>query len=376
MNKAREVAFKVLQYAALGYIAYVLAQRLSLGHWVMIGMLAAMIVAHEFGHWIIARLCGFKVDTFSVGFGSSPRLYLGKLWGTEFQITPWLAGGYVSINPMDEEFAKSPARHRAAVLFAGPLMNLLLAIGLIFVSFAVVGQPVPHFDRVSVQGLSDQVTIARDAGLQVGDKIVSIGGNNVTNVQEMRKAFGDAKGSKTAVVVERAGQLVTLNMVPSPQGLVGLMAEQKVLSLDYQPLGIAESAKRAVVMPVDMCGKMVWGIGLMTGLVERPPEIPAEATEVHGIVAIVQWGAAALEQGWFSFLMTLAMINLNLFFLNLLPIPVLDGGHLLFIAWEKVTGRKVSPEVYGALCTIFALLLFALMFYALYNDFARPVRFR
>ncbi len=376
MQSAVGSVFKVVQYAALGYIAYLAVTYLTLPMWVMIGMLAAMIVAHEFGHWVIARLCGFEVETFSVGFGSSPRIYLGKYWGTEFQITPWLLGGFVSINPMDDGFRQSAAWKRAAVLFAGPLMNLFLALALIFSAFAFVGQPVPHYDGVSVAQLDTRVTIAKDAGLQVGDKIVSIAGQPVNNIQDMRKLFAAAKGAKVDLVVERGGNQVNLSLAPNAQGLIGVMTEQKLASISYEPQSLSESASRAVSVSTDACGKMFWWIGIKLGMVQVPADLPAGATDLHGVVAIVQWGAAALEQGWFSFLMTLAMINLNLFLLNLLPIPVLDGGHLLFISWEKSTGRPVSPPVYAAICNLFALALFALMFVAIYNAIAHPVRFK
>lgn len=344
------------------------------GHWAMIAALMLMIVVHEFGHWFLARIFGFKTPVFSVGFGSSPRLYLGKFWDTEFQITPWLAGGYVKIDPTDEDFTSKAAWKRALVLVGGVTMNVLTVVVLSFLLFTTVGERSYAPQAVAVQQVDNTITIARDAGIQSGDEFVSVDGKAVHSAKELAQGLQAHKdGSGAVIVVRRNGSDVTVNVAPNADGRVGVSLAEKYAA-SYHRYGLVDGAARSVTFTYDAGVGMVRGLGMMLHLVPLPEGAPEGAADVHGIVAIVQMGAMAFNDGLYSFVMIVCMISMNLAFLNILPIPLLDGGHLLFLGWEKLTGRALSKETQGKVGMIFFFLLIGLMVFGLFNDIFNPVR--
>ena len=346
------------------------------GHWAMIAALLLMIVVHEFGHWFLARIFGFKTPVFSVGFGSSPRLYLGKFWETEFQLTPWLAGGYVKIDPTDADFTSKAAWKRALVLVGGVTMNVLTVVVLSFLLFTTVGERSFVPSAVQVQATDNTVTIARDAGLRAGDKFVSVDGVAVHSAQELAKDLkAHANGTVAHVVVNRGGADMAVDVTPNADGRVGVaLAEQYTAS--YHKYGIVDGATRSVAFTYEAGAGMVKGLGMMLHIVPLPQGAPAGAADVHGIVAIVQIGAMAFNDGLYSFVMLVCMISMNLAFFNILPIPMLDGGHLLFLGIEKLRGKPMNPEIQGRLSMIFLFLLLSLFAYGLFNDLFNPVRFK
>lgn len=348
---------------------------LPASYWVFLGGLAFLIVAHEFGHWFVARSLGFEVKTFSVGVGQ-PAVKLGRLWGTDFQITPWLIGGFVSIDPTDPKFQASKVWKRAAVMAAGVTMNTLLAVVMAFWMFAGIGDRSYQFDSVTVQQLSPTATAARDAGVQVGDQIVSIDGQPVRTPEDA-VALIRAHKQPTAVdiAVKRNGTDVHVSVVKDDNGYVGIVPGGNAREV-YTRLSPGDAAVKSVKMTADGLYRTAQWVGIKIGLVPKPPELPDEAMQVHGIIAIAQMGASAVDAGLFQFLFILWMLNINLAVLNLLPLPVLDGGHLLFLGYEKVRGKPLPAAVQGWLMLVFGLLLFAFMIYAAVNDIVNPINFR
>lgn len=342
----------------------------ELGHWAMLGGLILLIVLHEFGHWFVARLFGFEVPIFSVGFGSSPRIVFGKFWGTEFQLTPWLIGGYVKIDPTAESFQSKAIWKRASVMAAGVVMNVLLSVVLIWTLFGAVGQREVQFTSVNVQEVSQTITVARDAGLQAGDQILSVEGVKVSSPAEFAAQVQGGTPPLT-VEVKRGSEVLSFEVTPQ-NGKIGIVmgGTQEVV---YHKMGFFEAAYASVKFNVDITKQMFAGLGMMVGLVEVPSSVPDGAADVHGLVAIVQIGASAFDAGLYSFVFMLALISMNLAIMNILPVPVLDGGHLLFLAVEKVRGKPLSKEVQGTLGMIFMFLLFGLMFLGLYNDIFKPI---
>jgi regulator of sigma E protease len=344
------------------------------GHWAMIAALMLMIVVHEFGHWFLARLFGFNAPVFSVGFGSKPRLYLGKLWGTEFQITPWLFGGYVKIDPTDGDFTSKAAWKRASVLVGGVAMNVLTVVVLAFAMFTTVGERHAVPTAVQVQQVDTTITIARDAGIQPGDQFVSVDGKPVSSAKELSQSIGAHKdGTPATVVVRRGAEDVTVTVTPNSDGRIGIALGERY-EVQYKKYGITDGAARAVGFTADMGVQMFRGIGMMIGLVETPQGLPAGATDVHGLVAVVQMGEMAFNDGAYSFLMLVMLMSMNLAVFNILPIPLLDGGHLMFLGWEKLTGRPLNKDVQGRISQIFFFLLIALMLFGLFNDIFRPIQ--
>lgn len=345
---------------------------LPANYWVFFGGLAFLIVAHEFGHWFVARSLGFEVEIFSVGFGQ-PAVKLGRLWGTNFQITPWLIGGYVSINPTDPKFQASKVWKRAAVMAAGVTMNTLLAVLMAFWMFAGIGDRSYQYDSVTVQQLSAKSTAARDAGVQVGDRLVTIDGRKV-NSPDDAVALIRAHRQPTAVdiVVDRNGTELHVPVVKDGQGYVGIVPGGTAHEV-YTRLSPGDAAVKSVNMTADGLYRTAQWVGIKIGLVAKPPELPDEAMQVHGIIAIAQMGASAVDAGLFQFLLILWMLNVNLAVINLLPLPVLDGGHLLFLGYEKVRVKPLSTVLQGRLMYVFGLLLFGFMIYAAVNDVIHPI---
>lgn len=350
---------------------------LSAGAWAMLGALAVLVVAHEFGHWVVARAFGIPVETFSVGLGSSPRLVLGKLWGTEFQVTPWLLGGFVSINPTDDTFRTCAAWKRASVLVAGVVMNVIVAVLLLFMLFATVGEQKRELVGISVSDFpaKAQASPARDAGMAVGDRIVSIGGKPVHSFAELRAALSASKGVPVEVAVERAGTSMTFTVTPNGEGLIGFIPAGQV-ETTYRPMNLGEAASRSVTLPAVAAYEMGKGLLIMMGALPTPEGLPEGASDVRGVVAIVQVGAAAYENGLYNFVILVVMISLNLAVLNILPIPLLDGGHLMFLGIETLMGRPLDPRIQNALSFAGLVLILSLFFLGLFNDVFRPLKLK
>jgi regulator of sigma E protease len=345
--------------AVLGLAAWYL----TAGQWMMVAAMMLIICGHEIGHWLPARIFGFNVPTFSIGFGS-PAIRLGRLWGTDFQITPWLLGGYVKIDPNDAEFVSHPAWKRLVVMLGGVTMNLVMAVVLLIGACAIIGKPVPQYTVGHV--LSVDAPAAR-AGLHDGDIILAVDSTPVHEAQEIVTAFGKhADGSNVYVLVERDGKKLTLTVQPD-HGKIGIQIGAK---LTYEPMSVPAAAKQGVVFTGQLLKTTVDGIGMQFGLVEAPKGVD---THVHGMVGIVQMGGVAAQQGVFSFIWLMAALNIALLVFNILPIGILDGGHVAYIVYEKISGRRVPQNVQGVIAVVSLALVLTLFAYGLYNDFMYPV---
>lgn len=358
----------------------------------MIAGLALLIIVHEFGHWLAAQMLGFKTPIFSIGFGK-PYFVLGNWRNTEFRITPWLLGGYVALPEMGDEssakefmkanglepqgfvYQRKAIWKRAVVAVAGVTMNIVLAVVLLFGLFATQGVPTQEAvpNTVVIYNVdATTVTIARDAGLQGGDRVVSIDGRTVATVDDVRNGLSAKPSQPVVVVVERTGQNVNVTLTPTADGKIGVAMGPQVRQT-FKEVSVGEAAKLSVAGTYNGVTGILHGLGMMVGIVEKPANLPDGATDVHAIVGIVQYGADMFAQGFAPFVMFLVMISLNLAVFNLLPIPILDGGHLVFLALEKVRGRPLSPQTQGLLYTVFFFLFMALLALGLYNDFANPI---
>lgn len=360
----------------------------------MIAGLSILIIVHEFGHWFVAQLLGFKTPIFSIGFGK-PYIVFARFRGTEFRLTPWLIGGYVAIPELGDEtsakewmkasniddsnfnFEYKAIWKRALVAVAGVVMNVILAVVLLFGLFAAKGVPyqdvVPNTVIVYNVEASKDVTIAKDAGIQSMDRIVAINGQPVSTFEEVRDALQANKGNSITITVLRNGTEVSITLTPSAEGKIGVSMGPEVVQ-KFKEVGAGEAATLAVTGTYNGLTGILKGFGMMVGLVEKPADLPENATDVHAIVGIVQLGASMFEQGLLDFVMFLVMISLNLAVFNILPIPLLDGGHLMFMAIEKVRGKPLSREVQGKILSIFFMLFMLLLAYGLFNDFTKPIR--
>lgn len=346
--------------------------------------LCLLITIHELGHWLVARLFGFQTPVFSIGFGKREwSLVLGTFWQTEFRIAPILAGGYVSIPELlDEtslnEIAKQngeapktyrtfPVWQRIAVAAAGVTFNVISALIMVFALFAIWGQPDYKVSSTYIRDLSPTVLVATGAGLQPKDQFVSVGGAPIVSPDDLSKALKSNKGQPVEVVVKRGGGEVNVTLTPTADGTIGIVIGANGERV-YKPLGVGEAAAKSVTVTGDTLVMTVKGMGMMVGLVPKPANISDKDMEVRGIVGIVQMGAGTLDTGVFDFVWFLVVISLNLAVMNILPIPMLDGGHIVFFLWEGVTGKPVNAAIKARLSNIFVMLLLSLFLLGLFND--------
>ncbi|MBX9665972.1 MAG: site-2 protease family protein [Candidatus Obscuribacterales bacterium] len=353
----------------------------------MVGALMFLILIHEFGHWIVARLLGFRTPVFSIGFGKRNwSLVLGKFWDTEFRLSPILLGGYVSIPELGDEtsvkdyegdafkgFTNHPYWKKMAVTVAGVTMNFLFAIVCITLMFSIMGQPRMDVSATKIGGFDPKVTLAKDAGLQPDDVFVSVDGKPVKMPEDLLKAVQSRKNQPTKIVVSRNGKPVEVEVTPNAEGRIGIQ-----LGVDaersYERMGLWTATKTGVSKSCEAVVMMFKGIGMMIGFVEKPAGLPDQALEVHGVVGIVQMGGQAFDRGLFDFFWLVAMMSINLAIMNILPIPLLDGGHVVFFTIEKVTGKPVPMEARERIYKFFGMLLIMLTVWGLFNDFARPIQ--
>jgi regulator of sigma E protease len=331
--------------------------------------LAFLMVVHEGGHYLAARYFGMRVTRFSIGFG--PAFYKKKPKGssTTYQIAiiPFLA--YVQIagmNPFEEidakdkgSYANAQLHARIITIFAGPLANYLVASVLFFVAFIVGGQMVLTTAVDVVPGGA-----AASAQMQSGDKVVEISGAPISDWDQVRNLVADSAGKPLRIVVERSGQRVTLVVVPEAkgekgEGRVGIMARTQSV-----PVSVGDAAVLAVEEPP----RIVYGlvIGIVQMVVQRVKP------ELSGPVGIVNEMAKAVERGFAYYVSFVGGLSAYLAGFNLLPIPALDGGRLMFLGYEAATRKRPNAKVEAHVHAVGLIMLLTLVVaVTVFSDFAR-----
>jgi len=353
--------------------------------------LAVLMIVHEAGHYFAARAFGMRVTKFSIGFGPTffkiqpeegfwwfttlgDRIKLKlfkhnpeKHGPTVFQVAmiPFLA--YVAIaglNPLEEidpddkgSYANASIWGRIVTIFAGPFANYVFASVFFFLPL--------YLDGKLVQGDPTQVTImqempASQAGLKDGDRIVEVAGKPVTSWSEMSAPIYESPGKELDVVVLRDGERRAFHIVPKPsdegKGRIGVTP-----FYTRQDVGLAEASKLALVTPPLMVKRQLEGFAEWA-------RGKSEA-KLGGPVAMVGEIKKAAESGWSDFITFLGVLSAILAAFNLLPIPALDGGRLLFLGYEAATKKRANPTVEAHLHVIGLVMMLGLMVYVtLAND--------
>jgi len=343
--------------------------------------LGALVAFHEFGHFWVARRCGVKVLKFSIGFG--PKLAGRQIGETEYVISAIPLGGYVKMlgedlgDEVSEEdkkrsFAHAPLLKRTAIVAAGPIFNLLLAY-LIFTAWLAAGGPlfVPSFaDLASNVEAVVPGSPAEAAGLRKGDKIVQIGDKRITTWNEMTDIVKRNPGTPLPLIVERDGRTETLTITPA-------VRKEKLADgteIEIGQIGITKTnrailrSENVLMAPVDGFAA-TWGWTKLT-IVGIAKMITREisADNIGGPLTIAKISGDAATQGFSNYAFLIAILSINLGVLNLLPIPVLDGGHLAFFAIEAVKRRPLSIRSRELAQQVGIFLLICLMLYAFRND--------
>jgi regulator of sigma E protease len=333
--------------------------------------LGPLVFFHELGHYLVARWFGIAAETFSIGFGHELVGWTDKQ-GTRWKVG-WLPlGGYVKFvgdmspasTPADEDsippeyrekaFQLRPVWQRFLVVLAGPAANFLLAIVIFAAVFAFVAAP--STNRI---GTIQPGTAAATAGLQPGDRILSIAGHETHNFSEVRSAVETRPNETVTVELERRGTLQQIDVRVGTSEVAdenGKTVRIGLLGVSPGTVSIIEAVPLAVTQTARITGWIVHGVGkLIVGEGSRK--------DVGGPIKIAQFAGQAASLGALPFFQLLALFSINLGFINLLPVPMLDGGHLFFYAIEAVRRRPLSAQALdwafrGGLAVILALVLF------------------
>lgn len=341
-------------------------------------VLGALIFVHELGHFLLARLVKVKVLKFALGFG--PKIFGIKRGDTEYLIAAVPLGGYVKLfgdDPQEElpeeqkadAFTAQPTWKKAAIVAAGPIFNLVFAYIIFTFVYIFAGLPqlLPHVGKVS----PDSPALA--ANMQEGDVIISIAGKQITYWDDIREVIQKNKDNKTSIEVKRGDENLSLKITPNLQTATNIFNEPvKLWMIGIQPTGETYIEDISVIRAVGLGYKKTVEIIYLTltGITKMiTGSIPAN--NIGGPILIAQMTAQTAEQGILSVILFTALLSVNLGLLNLLPIPILDGGHLLFFAIESALRRQINERYKEIAQQVGLVLLISLMIFAFYNDFTR-----
>jgi len=346
-------------------------------------ILTVLVFVHEMGHFLVARRAGVRVDVFSIGFGRELFGWTARS-GTRWKISLLPLGGYVkmfgdsdpsssggeNLDAMTAEeravsFHHKSLKARAAIVAAGPVANFLFAIVLLAGLYAIAGRPYapPVVDEVVAGSAAEQ------AGIRIGDTFLSTDGKAVKRFSDLRRAVFDRPGVPIEMVIERDGQRLTLTVTPESVtetdrfgaqhtfGQLGVRSNKvSVEHLDpFSAVGVATAETWSIVgQTLDAVGQIIAGT--------RGTE------ELGGPLRIAEMSGDVAQRGWVTTVWFMAMLSINLGLINLFPIPVLDGGHLLFYGVEALRGRPLGERAQEWASMAGLSLVIALMLFVTWND--------
>lgn len=343
-------------------------------------VLGVLVFIHELGHFLVAKKVGIRAEKFSLGF---PPNIFEKKWGeTTYCIGMLPLGGYVKMageTPGEEssgapyEFMSKTVLQRMAVIFAGPFMNYVLAIFIMILVFMFSGKPIIDTER-SMVGEVMEGSPALEAGLETGDQVLSVDGEAVTDFESMRLLIAPRPTDTLFVTWLRGKDTLTANIVPelseqpTLDGSVDSIGRIGVgqMIIGSESFGFFGSIKLGVATTHQMIDTTVSFLKmLVTG--------QASTKMLGGPIFIARQSGKEAQKGIASLLVFMALLSINLAILNVLPIPVLDGGHLLFLLIEAVKGSPVSMKVRMVAQQVGIVVLLGLMVFVTYNDIIRWV---
>lgn len=319
-------------------------------------MLIILVFVHELGHLVAALWVGIKADEFGIGY--PPRMFtLFEHNGVKYTMN-WLPlGGFVKFAGEDDDgvygtgsLAEAPPWRKIPVMLAGPLMNLLLAVVIFALIFALNGFPVPTGQNIATVFPN---TPAEVGGMQEGDILISLNDESVLQQGDIARITRENNGQAIPAVVLRDGEEIQLTVVPGPWTAEledGRVESMEVgLGFSYAPevetvtMNPLEATWAAVVHSFTLVGAMLTGLGQLIGGLFGAADAPEGG--VTGPVGIARATGEVIDAGgMLAFWNWMALLSINLFLLNLLPIPALDGSHIMFSLIEWVRGKKVPPE--------------------------------
>ncbi len=351
-------------------------------------VLAIVIFVHEMGHFLVGRWCGVGVKAFSIGFG--PEIFgWNDRHGTRWKVSIVPLGGYVkfagdlnvSSSPDADELARmsdreraesfhhKPVAQRAAIVVAGPVANFIFAV-LIFAGIAYFGGKYVLEPRV---GTVIEGSAAEAAGFRPGDLIVSVEGRTITGFSDLQRLVSSSSGDRLEIVVERDGSLETLVAVPRRTETETPLGRQRVGLLGLQALNDEGALRKIEYGPVEAVGQ---GFYETYFVIERTIDYLGKlvtgresADQLTGPIRIAKVsGDVANFSGLLGLISLTALLSVSIGFINLFPIPMLDGGHLMFYAIEAARGRPLSDQAQEIGFRIGLALVLMLMLFVTWND--------
>ena len=351
-------------------------------------VLTLLVFVHEMGHYLIGRWSGIRILTFAVGFGPELAGYTDK-HGTRWKICAIPLGGYVKFFG-DEDAASTPdyerlAKYseadrdrtflgaklwkRAATVAAGPIANFLLAIAIFAVLFSIYGKPVADPVVAEVK----ENSAAASAGVKPGDLLVSIDGNTVSTFDDVRRYVSVRPEMPITIQVKRDEQMLDLTMVPQRTeitdqfgnkmelGIIGILTNQEAGNFRLETFGPLEAVGQGIIESWHIVtGTFDYLANLVTGRMN--------ADQLGGPIRVAQASGQMATIGVAAVLQLAAVLSVSIGLLNLMPVPVLDGGHLMFYAVEAVRGKPVGPGAQDIAFRIGFAMILMLMVFATWND--------
>jgi len=328
-------------------------------------VIGLLVIVHEVGHFATARLTGMRVNEFGVGFG--PTILSRKRGDTVYSLNLIPLGGFVKIAGMDPEeekdaqsYSAKPIWARMLVIAAGSLMNFVLPVLLIFI--VLLGAGIQVVEKPRIDTVFAGMPAAR-AGLAPGDLIVAVGGRKIDTWADFVNIVRVSADKQLTITYERDGKTSTVAVTPefdaqNNRGMIGVMPVMK----NHRP-GPGE----AFIMAINQTVKVT--VTIFTGLLQM---ISGQAPpDVAGPLGVAQMTGQVAQLGFLHLLNFTAFLSINLGLINLLPVPVLDGGHIVTLAVEAVRGKPLSRRSLQIIQTIGFTLLMMLLLLATFKDIAR-----
>ncbi len=339
-------------------------------------MLAFLIFVHELGHFTIARICGVKVEVFSIGFGK--KLCFFKLFGTQFALSLIPLGGYVKLKGMDKEengtnetaddsYAQKSPFQKLWILFGGAFFNFLFAI-LVYFFLALGGEKV----LLPVIGGLDKNAL--EAGLLKGDKILSINHEKIASFREIRSVVARSQG-ELVLEIERNHQILEKRLTPKIVAVISDSNDPNEM-IQYKAIGIKPDMQKMGIVSYSLfqafekaLSRFKEGVVLIVDSLRRLITGSASVKELSGVVGIV--GALSHANSLSMLLLFGAFLSINLGILNLLPIPALDGAQMLGVVFKNIFKITLPAFMQNALWLAGVGFLVFIMFLGLFNDITR-----
>jgi regulator of sigma E protease len=345
-------------------------------------VLGVLIFVHEFGHFLFAKLFRVQVLKFSLGFG--PKVVGKTIGDTEYLLSAFPLGGYVKMlgespdeQDLDPEllkksFAHKPVLQRFCIVLAGPLFNLLFSVALLLVIYSFMGLPTA-VDNTRI-GKVNEKSPAMAAGIKPGDTILKIDGHDTKVWEDVLNGVKDSGGKSLTILLQRGDGQVEVRVTPARESaknifgeevekryMIGIMKDDEIT---YTHVNLLQAFEGACAQTWMFIYLTVLGF---VKIVERI--VPA--SELGGPILIAQLAGEQMKAGWMNIISFTALLSVNLGILNLLPIPVLDGGHLVFLTLEAIRKKPLNERAQVIAQQIGIAFLGTLMVFVFYNDILR-----